>query len=139
MSKESEASRASDSRSPQLEDNHSSPSGGEGENTKAKAHTEERKVKIEPEVFDAKTAPGTYQSDLGMFLDTTATRVSHLPESGGEWAVIIARRRGNLEIWALSPESSVALSGRLSRRRGFDFALGVTAGILLYFVCLVYL
>jgi hypothetical protein len=107
--------------------------------TKTRAEIEKHRVKVEPEIFDTKTAPGTYQSELGMFLDATATRVSHLPESGGEWAVIIARRRGNLEIWALNPESSVALSGRLSRRRGFDFALGVAAGVFLYFVCLVYL
>ena len=105
----------------------------------AEAETETSRVKIEPEMFDTKAAPGTYQSDLGLFLDATATQVSQLPESGGEWAVIIARRRGSLEIWALKPESSVALSGRLSRRRVLDFALGATGGVLLYFILLVYL
>jgi hypothetical protein len=98
------------------------------------------KAEMEPQNFDLSPASGNYQSDLGLFLDATSTKVSRLPDpSRGEWGVIIARRQGSLEVWALSPEGSVALLGGLSRRRSFDFALGTMFGLFLYFVFLVYM
>lgn len=105
--------------------------------------TTKDKVKVKTEMdaqnFDLGPAPGNYQSDLGLFLDATSTKMSRLPDpSRGEWAAIIARRQGSLEVWALSPEGSVAFLGGLSRRRSFDFALGTVFGLLLYFTCLVY-
>jgi hypothetical protein len=104
------------------------------------ANDKKVKAETEPQNFDLSPAPGNYQSDLGLFLDATSTKLARLPDpSRGEWAVIIARRQGSLEVWALSPEGSVALLGGISRRRSFDFVLGAICGLLLYFAWLVYL
>ncbi|TEB31338.1 hypothetical protein FA13DRAFT_1791607 [Coprinellus micaceus] len=99
------------------------------------------KLELEHRKFSSNPVPGTYQSDLGLFLDATSTKVTQLPDrsNGGEWAFILARRQGSLEVWALSPEGSVALLGGLSRRRGFDSMLGMVFGVLIYILFLVYL
>ncbi|KAJ3519984.1 hypothetical protein NMY22_g12949 [Coprinellus aureogranulatus] len=70
-------------------------------------------------------APGAYESKLGSFLNTTAIKLTQLPESSGcdEWAIIIARNRGCLETWALRPEEAELLVGTSSYRKGLTFLI----------------
>lgn len=85
--------------------------------------------------------PGTYDSQLGSFLNATSTKISQLPafDSSGEWAIVIANRHGSLEAWSLSTEGSDALVWACSRRSGLLLFLGVTLGMFLTFGYLAYL
>lgn len=88
--------------------------------------------------FAAEDFPGAYESKLGSFLTATSTKLSQLPESSdrGEWAAIIAKRCGRLEVWAL--EDLEDLAGTFSHQSGVALLLGLGLGALLSFMYLAY-
>ena len=93
------------------------------------------------ESIPGQIVPGTYNSALDSFLDTTSTRIAQLQSSDtrGEWAVVIANRNGSLEFWALRPQDSDNVVWVTSQRNGLLVCVGSVLGASVMFIYLAYL